>query len=227
MSSTRHANFLRGKKPTTNWPNLYLEHTLRQHAHFQDLSNFIHKTPNNKKPSQLQKDSAVEILCKLCLLFHWICSTSHPYKMSLSTSNLHGVNSRLLRSGTRLSTFKSTFWRIPCCHHRKFKRKQLDMYNGASTSVRIGRCAILQSDKWEASQNITLIWWTFNDQRMQLNHLIKRNVQKQLFISITFQMQPIILPIALKTIPHTFSAHYCPCRYLNTAISTHSKLSVL
>jgi len=155
------------------------------------------------------------------------CCTSHPYKMSLSTFNLYGVNSRLLRSGTQLSTFKSTFWTIPCCHHRKFKRRQLDMYSGAGTSVRIGKCAILQSDKWEASQNITLIWWTFNDQRMQLNHLIKRNVQKQLFISITFQMQPIILPIALKTIPHTFSAHYCPRRYLNTANSTHSKLSVL
>jgi hypothetical protein len=69
-------------------------------------------------------------------------STSHPYKMSLSTFNLHGVNSRLLRSGTQLSTFKSTFWTIPCFHHRKFKRRQLDMYSGAGTSVRIRKCAI-------------------------------------------------------------------------------------
>lgn len=155
---------------------------------------------------------AAQVIHTRCLFQHSICMVSIADSWDLAHNYLH---------------FKSTFWTIPCCHNRKFKRRQLDMYAGAGTSVRIGKCDILQSDNWEASQNITLIWWTFNDQRMQLNHLIKRNVQKQLFISITFQMQPIILPIALKTIPHTFSAHYCPCRYLNTAISNHSKPSVL
>jgi hypothetical protein len=68
--------------------NLYLERTLRRHVHFQDLSNFIHKTPNNKKPSQLQKDSAVHILWKLCLLFHWICSIHGELKHKSSIQDV-------------------------------------------------------------------------------------------------------------------------------------------
>jgi hypothetical protein len=45
----------------------------------------------------------------------------------------------------------------------------------------------------------TFLWGTPDNQGMELDHLVEGDKEKQLLISITFQMQTIVLPISLHT----------------------------